>query len=200
MKRTIAVMAAALALAWSDARAGEQEKGEKQQTGEKERSQAGSQAQGGTGSGGQSARSADDPLMKQGPAVKGHASDKIISGRVAEVSEDKVKIEGKGGKSKDLELAPQTLIDGKTGNHQALKEGEQVRASYDEMDGKSVAVEIHSRQGAGKGASSGQGGSMERGSTGSQQDGSQQQGGTGSGSPQQGGSDAGSQQGGSQQR
>jgi Cu/Ag efflux protein CusF len=138
--------------------------------------------------------------MKPGPGVKGHASDQVVSGRVAEVSEEKVKIESKGGESKELELAPQTLIDGKTGNHQALKEGEQVRASFDEADGKSVAVEIHSRKGAGKDASPGQGGSMERGSTGSQQGGSDQQGGSGSGagSEQQGG--AGSQQGGTQQR
>jgi hypothetical protein len=175
----------------SDARADHHDKGEKQQ------SKAGSQAQGGTGSGGQSARSAEDPLMKPGPAVKGHASDQVLSGRIAEVSQDKVKIESRSGQSKDLELAPETLIDGKTGNHQALKEGQQVRASFNEVDGKSVAVEIHSRKGgaagAAKDASPGKGGSMKRGSTGSQQGGSDQQGGSGSGAGSQ-------QQGGAQQR
>lgn len=145
---------------------------------EQQRTQSQGSMQQGTGSSSQSqqggtassSRQGDlDPLMKPGSAVKGHASDQVITGRVGKISGDSVSIESGQGESKKLELAPQTMIDGKAGNKEALKEGQEVRASFSQVEGKDVAVEIHSRKGSGGAASEGKSsGSMgSQGSTGS---------------------------------
>lgn len=145
----------ALGLAASQASANEGRK-------EQQRSQAPSQGEGKSRSSGGQAR--QEPMMQPGPGIKAHASDQIVQGRVASVSKDSVTIEGRGGQSKSLRLAPETVIDGKAGNRSALKEGQQVRASFTDVDGKSVAVEIKPGKDAAGGPAKQR---QERGATGS---------------------------------
>lgn len=147
-----------------------QSQGSMQQGGQQGTGSSSQSKQGGTAS---SSQQGDlDPLMKPGSAVKGHASDQVITGRVGKISGDSVSIESGQGESKKLELAPQTMIDGKADNKEALKEGQEVRASFSQVEGKDVAVEIHSRKGgssapASEGKSSGPMGSGSTGSSGS---------------------------------
>jgi hypothetical protein len=85
-----------------------------------------------------------DPLMEPGPAIKGHASDQVVSGEVGVVSEDSVAIQSSRGDTKVLEIVPETsiVIDGMEGSSEFIEEGEPVRASFNELEGRDVAVEI----------------------------------------------------------
>jgi hypothetical protein len=104
-----------------------------------------------------------DPMMHPGDSVKAHASDKIVSGRISKVSRDRVAIESSQGQKKTLQLVPETaiLIDGQDAQRNELKEGQEVRASYNNVEGKDVAVQIE----AGQHGSSGSSGTGSSGST-----------------------------------
>jgi hypothetical protein len=86
---------------------------------------------------------AGDPLMRPGPDIKGHASDQVVSGDVTAVSASSVSIETDTG-TRVLEIAPETSItvDGEEATFAELAEGEPVRASYSEVEGRDVAVAI----------------------------------------------------------
>lgn len=103
-------------------------------------SAAGSQTAGSQGG----SAGALDPLMQPGPAIKGHASDQVVSGEVGEVSEDSVAIRSSRGDTKVLEIVPETsiMIEGMEGSSEFIEEGEPVRASFNELEGRDVAVEI----------------------------------------------------------
>lgn len=89
------------------------------------------------------------PLVKRGPEIKAHGSDQVISGRIGELSGDAVRIDAPGGVSRRLHIAPQTMIDGELGNVGALREGQQVRASFNQAADEDVAVEIRPERPAG---------------------------------------------------
>ncbi len=102
-------------------------------------------AQGSTASSGaQGSQGARDPLMKPGPAIKAHASDDIVSGEIGDVSSDQVSIQSAQGETKTLEIVPQTSItlNGRDATYAELEEGQQVRASFNQVEGRDVAVEI----------------------------------------------------------
>jgi hypothetical protein len=93
--------------------------------------------------------------------LKGHASDKLISGRVAEVSADRLSITSDQGGNEDLQLVDQTVvqIDGRDAHASDLKQGQDVRASYNDVDGQRVAVKVEAAApgsyGTGSGSTSG---------------------------------------------
>jgi len=95
-------------------------------------------------SGAQGAQGALDPLMEPGPAIKGHASDQIVAGEIGDVSSDTVSIQSVQGDTTTLEIVPQTSIkiDGRDATYAELEEGQQVRASFNQVEGRDVAVEI----------------------------------------------------------
>jgi hypothetical protein len=80
---------------------------------------------------------------------------------VTKLSQRSIEIRSEMGEAKTLQLAPETsfLIDGRDGRRTDLQEGQEVRASYSEVEGKDVAVEIRAGHGAGTGSGSGQSGS-----------------------------------------
>jgi hypothetical protein len=117
---------------------------------------------------------AQDPIMRPGPAVQGHAGDEVIVGRLASADGDTISIETVQGDTRTLEIAPETwvLLDGQDASAQDLTEGMPVRASYDEVDGAQVAVKVYAGETAsgasgthGTGSSSDQGGTAEPGAT-----------------------------------
>jgi hypothetical protein len=66
-------------------------------------------------------------------------------GTVASVSSDTLSIASDmGGAARTLHVVPETIIsvDGRDGRIADIKEGEQIRASFNEQDGKQVAVKI----------------------------------------------------------
>jgi hypothetical protein len=106
--------------------------------------QQGSQASSAGQEGSQPGTAAQDPLMQPGPAVKGHASDRVVSGAIATVSPFSVSIVSDQGETKTLEIVPETAItvEGTEASSTELEEGQPVRASFNEVDGQEVAVEI----------------------------------------------------------
>jgi hypothetical protein len=82
--------------------------------------------------------------MEPGPAIKGHASDRIVSGKIDEVSGTSLTISSHLGDRKVLKVAPETsiTIDGMDGSLADVEEGQPVRASYNQADGQDVAVAI----------------------------------------------------------
>lgn len=99
------------------------------------------QATGG-GTGGEAL--AEDPIMRPGPSIKGHAEDLIVSGRIADASDTQVIIETPLGDRRTLQIAPETTVelDGMEGSWADLAEGQPVRASYAEVEGEEIAVHI----------------------------------------------------------
>jgi hypothetical protein len=97
-----------------------------------------------------------DPLMEPGPAVKGHAEDRTVSGQVSQVSGSSLVVQSDLGDSRTLQIAPETAIsvDGLDASRSDLREGQSVRASYSNVEGRDVAVEIHA---ASSGAAPGSG-------------------------------------------
>lgn len=91
-----------------------------------------------------SSQPGQDPLVEPGPAIKAHASDRIVSGQIREASESSVTISSQAGDRRILEIAPETTItvDGMEAGGADLEEGRAVRASYNEVDGRQVAVRI----------------------------------------------------------
>jgi Cu/Ag efflux protein CusF len=122
--------------------------------------------------------------MHGSAAEKAHSDDQTVTGKVTKVSLRSIAIKSEMGEEKTLQLVPQTSVkvDGQDATHSDLKEGQEVRASFNQVDGRDVAVEIEA------GVSTGSSGSMQGGSTG-----------TGTGSMQGGstGTGTGSMQGGS---
>jgi hypothetical protein len=82
--------------------------------------------------------------MKPGPAVKGHASDHVVSGAIDRVSAQGVAIVSDRGEVVAIEIVPETsiIVDGRDATHLELKEGQPVRASFNDVEGKEIAVEI----------------------------------------------------------
>lgn len=77
--------------------------------------------------------------------LKGHASDQVVMGTVASVSSGSLSISSDmGGAARTLQVVPETIItvDGREGRIADIKEGEQIRASFNEQDGRNVAVKI----------------------------------------------------------
>ena len=85
-----------------------------------------------------------DPIMEPGPSIKAHASDDIVTGVISDVSGDAVSIESDRGETRTLSIVPQTTIrvDGHDASADDLAEGQPVRASFNEVEGEEVAVEI----------------------------------------------------------
>jgi len=86
--------------------------------------------------------------------VKAHASDEVVSGKVSRVSEREIAITSDTGEERTLALEPQTVvtIDGRDATRTELKEGQEVRASYNTVYGRETAVEIHAGRDAGSGS------------------------------------------------
>ena len=77
--------------------------------------------------------------------IKGHASDQVLVGTVASVSSGSLSIAPDlGGAARTLLIVPETLItvEGRDARLGEIKEGEQVRASFNEQQGRQVAVKI----------------------------------------------------------
>jgi hypothetical protein len=77
--------------------------------------------------------------------LKGHASDQVVMGTVASVSSGSLSISSDtGGAARTLQVVPETIItvDGREGRIADIEEGEQIRASFNEQDGRNVAVKI----------------------------------------------------------
>jgi Cu/Ag efflux protein CusF len=113
---------------------------------------SGSQSRGGTAQasppsdaqGGAAGQAGHDPLVEPGPEIKAHASDQIVSGQIGEVSPSSVTVETDLGDMKVLEIAAETEITvaGHDATAAELQEGQQVRASFNEVDGREVAVKL----------------------------------------------------------
>ncbi|HEY6099892.1 MAG TPA: hypothetical protein VIW03_10710, partial [Anaeromyxobacter sp.] len=95
-----------------------------------------------TGSG---ATAAQDPLMQPGDRIKAHSDDNVVSGKIARVSRRMVVIETDAGEQKPVFIVPETQIqvDGQDAQRSDLKQGQDVRASFNNVDGRDVAVVIH---------------------------------------------------------
>ncbi len=92
------------------------------------------------------------------PGMEGHAADQVVSGTVTSATSFSVSLKSPLGEEKTLEIVPQTVvtIDGREATPLELEEGQEVRASYNQVSGRDVAVRIES---VGGGTESGQGGS-----------------------------------------
>lgn len=79
--------------------------------------------------------------------VKAHASDQVITGRVATASGGSLVIESTNGDRHTLALVDQTVVtlDGHDSNVSALQPGQDVRASFNEQDGRQVAVKVEAK-------------------------------------------------------
>jgi hypothetical protein len=108
-----------------------------------------------------------------------HSDDEMVSGKLTKVSARSIAIKSEMGEEKTLQIVPQTTvtIDGRDAHQSDLKEGQEVRASYNHVEGKDVAVEIK----AGVSGSTGSSGSMQGGATGTGAAGSTGSSDTGSG-------------------
>lgn len=108
--------------------------------------------------------------------LKGHASDEILSGRVTMVSSREIAIESAQGEKKTLQVVPETVvtIDGRDARPSELQEGQEVRASFNTVEGRDVAVQIKAGHDMGSPGRmhGGSTGTMGPGSTGTMQGGS----------------------------
>jgi hypothetical protein len=95
-----------------------------------------------------------DPLMQPGPAVKGHAEDRVVSGQVGQVSAGSLVVQSDQGDARLLEIVPETAVtlDGREATYAELQQGQPVRASFSNVEGHDVAVEIHASSLAGSSA------------------------------------------------
>lgn len=98
----------------------------------------------GTTASGTHGAAGQDPLSVPGPEIKAHASDQIVSGEIGQVSESSLTIASDLGDTKVLEIAPETSItvDGQDATAAELEEGQPVRASYNQVEGRDVAVAV----------------------------------------------------------
>ncbi len=96
------------------------------------------------------------------PGMEGHAADQVLSGRVTKTSIDSVSLQSPMGEERTLEIVPQTVVtvNGREATPLELKEGQEVRASFNQVNGRDVAVKIESVAG---GAGQGGAGTPEQG-------------------------------------
>ena len=114
--------------------------------------------------------SATPPLAEPSPSTSGsdmtaHSDDQMVNGRITRVSRRSISIASDTGEQKTLALVPETWVrvEGQDAQRADLKEGQEVRASFNQVNGRDVAVMIDVGQaGADQGSSS----SMERGTSG----------------------------------
>ncbi len=87
--------------------------------------------------------------------AKEHEGHQVIMGRVTRMSESSVSIQPILGAERTLEIVPQTTVkvDGRETTPLDIREGQEVRASFDEVDGRGVAVEIESLDASDQGGS-----------------------------------------------
>jgi Cu/Ag efflux protein CusF len=80
-----------------------------------------------------------------------HSDDETVTGKVTSITESSVAIQSDMGEEKLLELVPQTMVkvDGQDASRMDLKEGQEVRASFNKIDGRDVAVQIEALESAG---------------------------------------------------
>jgi hypothetical protein len=77
--------------------------------------------------------------------LKGHDSDRIVSGTVADASGSALIIESQTGERQTLKVVDETTIvmtDGTDGNASDLRPGQEVRASFNDQSGEQVAVKV----------------------------------------------------------
>jgi Cu/Ag efflux protein CusF len=86
--------------------------------------------------------------MPAGGDLKAHESDDMVSGTVQKVSKKSIAIQGTGGQMTSLQLVPETLVtvDGQDAKPTQLREGQEVRASFNTVGGKQTAVKIEAIQ------------------------------------------------------
>jgi hypothetical protein len=108
--------------------------------------------------------------------LKGHASDQVLSGKVQKVSKRSLSIRSDQGERHTLVIVPETLItiDGQDGKVTDIKQGQEVRASYNELQGRNVAVKIEAGSSMGGTGSSGSTSGSSSGMSGSSSSGSSQ--------------------------
>ncbi len=85
-----------------------------------------------------------DPIMEPGDEVQAHAGDEVVSGTITRVSRRTLVIASDTGEQKTLFLAPETSIevDGQDARRTDLQEGQDVRASFNEVNGRDIAVKV----------------------------------------------------------
>lgn len=83
--------------------------------------------------------------------AKKHAGAHRVSGKISEISSDSVTITPKKGDAKTLKIGPDTKVsmNGKPAQPTDLKQGQQVRASYDSSGGEDMATQITTGKGGG---------------------------------------------------
>lgn len=83
--------------------------------------------------------------------VKGHPSDQVITGRIADASAGSLVIESDQGQRHTLAVVEQTTVtvDGSDSTASALVPGQDVRASFNEQDGRNVAVKVEAMRAPG---------------------------------------------------
>ncbi|GAO04229.1 hypothetical protein [Anaeromyxobacter sp. PSR-1] len=86
--------------------------------------------------------------------VKGHASDQVITGRVAQSDGRTLTIQSADGTQRSLHVADQTVvtIDGRDAHVADLAPGQDVRASFNEVDGREIAVKVEAMGATGTGS------------------------------------------------
>lgn len=88
--------------------------------------------------------------------MKAHSDDQVVSGKISAVSAESLTITTDSGDRRTLELVPQTSlqVNGQEGRSSDLTEGLPVRASYNTVGDRDVAVDV--RAGTGVSDQSGQ--------------------------------------------
>jgi hypothetical protein len=76
--------------------------------------------------------------------LKGHDTDRVVSGTVADASGSSLVIQSPTGERQTLMIVEETsvLVDGIAGRASDLKPGQEVRASFNEQSGEPVAVKV----------------------------------------------------------
>jgi hypothetical protein len=83
--------------------------------------------------------------------LRAHTGDQVISGRVASISGDLVTIDSGVTGKQTLAIATETLVtvDGRAAHVSDLAPGQDVQASFNDVNGKPTAVRIQAGQGVG---------------------------------------------------
>jgi hypothetical protein len=104
--------------------------------------------------------------------LKGHQSDQVLMGKVSKVSKKSLSIRSDQGERHTLVVVPETLItvDGQEGKISDIKQGQEIRASYNELQGRNVAVKIEAGESMGGSSSTGSSSGMSGSSSGTSSD------------------------------
>ncbi len=105
-------------------------------------SPSGSSSQGASGSSDQAQQGASAGAGNVGA----HEGDQHVMGKISKISSDEISIKPRSGEAKTLKINPDTTvsINGKDAKPSQLKQGQMVRASYENVSGDDVAVKIES--------------------------------------------------------